>query len=98
MENISIKLETSIARQIERKMKEARYTTKTEFIRDAIRGKLKELDEEAAREMAWERLFSLKGKMKGKGKFKTDEEFYKWRNEFGEKYASELAKKYGWKA
>ena len=45
MENLSLKLEGPMARQIRRDMKDFRYATKTEFIRDAIRDKLK-LNEE----------------------------------------------------
>ena|SRR3989338_2758092 len=97
MEHISIKLESSIARQIEKSMQAFNYTTKTEFIRDAIRGKLKELEEEKSKKKAWDALFAARGIFKGKGKFKTDEEFYKWRKEDGEKFAGELAKKYRWK-
>ncbi len=97
MEHISIKLEENIARQIDRGMRDFNYTTKTEFIRDAIRCRLKELEEERSKSRAWEALFAARGIFKGKGKTKTDEEWYKWRKENGEKFAKELAKKYGWK-
>jgi Arc/MetJ-type ribon-helix-helix transcriptional regulator len=97
MENISIKLESAVARQIERDMKEFRYSTKTEFIRDSIRAKLKENDAERAKKNAWKALFAARGIFKGKGKAKTEEEWYKWRMEYGEKLAEELAKKYNLK-
>ena len=58
MENVSLKLEKGIARQIETAMKEFMYSTKTEFIRAAIREKLNRLE----RERAIKRLYSLKGK------------------------------------
>ncbi|MFH1224430.1 MAG: ribbon-helix-helix domain-containing protein [Candidatus Diapherotrites archaeon] len=80
MEHISIQLDASIARQVEKGMREFNYTTKTEFIRDAIRAKLKELDGERSKKKAWEALFAAKGAFKGKGRFKTDEEFHAWRS------------------
>jgi Arc/MetJ-type ribon-helix-helix transcriptional regulator len=46
MKHVSIQLDTAIARQIEKDMKEFNYSTKTEFIRDSIRDKLKQLSEE----------------------------------------------------
>lgn len=99
MENLSIKLETAIARQIEKTMQEFNYSTKTEFVRDAIRTKLKELGEEKAKKKAWEALFAARGMLKGKGKFKTDEEWHDWRsNVFSKQLERELAEKYGWKA
>ena len=97
MEHISIKLEGAVARQIERGSREFNYSTKTEFIRDAIRSKLKELEEERAKKKAWKALFAARGIFKGRGKAKTDEEWYKWRMENSEKFAKELAEKYGLK-
>lgn len=43
MENISLKLEPRFAREIDLLIKRNRYSTKTEFIREAIRDKVKEL-------------------------------------------------------
>lgn len=48
METVSIKLEESFAKDVERIMKRHRYVTKTEFIREAIRDKIKELSKEEA--------------------------------------------------
>ena len=97
MEHISIKLETAMAKQIEKILPEFNYSTKTEFIRESIRDKLKVLDAERAKKKAWAALFAARGSLKGKGKFESDEDFYKWRKENSEKFAEELAKKYGWK-
>lgn len=44
MEAISLKLEDSFAKAIERSMKKNNYTTKSEFIRDALRDKLDQLE------------------------------------------------------
>ena len=45
MENISLKLEKEFLKVIENIMKKHNYMTKTEFIREAIREKIKKLEE-----------------------------------------------------
>ncbi len=45
MENISLKLEKEFLKIIEAVMKKHNYMTKTEFIREAIREKVKKLEE-----------------------------------------------------
>ena len=45
MENISLKLEKEFRKAMEEIMKKHNYMTKTEFIREAIRDKIKELEE-----------------------------------------------------
>ncbi|MEK6904276.1 MAG: ribbon-helix-helix domain-containing protein [Nanoarchaeota archaeon] len=45
MENISLKLEKEFLKTIEAIMKKHNYMTKTEFIREAIREKVKRLEE-----------------------------------------------------
>ena len=52
MENISLKLEKEFLKTIEAIMKKHNYMTKTEFIREAIREKMKKLEE---KEMVKER-------------------------------------------
>ena len=46
MENISFKLEPEFMKVIDRIMKKNRYMTKTEFIREAIRDKIRELEKQ----------------------------------------------------
>ena len=48
METITIKLEDKFAKDVDEAMKKHRYTTKTEFIREAIRDKLNEIEKEEA--------------------------------------------------
>lgn len=86
MENISLRLDSSLSKQIEKDMKEFKYSTKTEFIRDAIRTKLRELQEERERKKAWKALYSARGIFKGKGKAKTDEEFRRLTEKAAEEY------------
>ncbi len=45
METITLRVDTSFAREIERAMRPL-YSTKTEFIREAIRDKVKQLKRE----------------------------------------------------
>jgi len=44
MENISLKLEKEFLKELERVMKKHNYMTKTEFIRESIRDKIKKLE------------------------------------------------------
>lgn len=66
MEAVSLKLEESFLSDIEKTMKKHRYTTKTEFIREAIRDKIRDLEKEEALIRA--------GKLYGASKRKTTNE------------------------
>ncbi len=46
METISLRLEASLVKRIEQDMRDFHYSTKTEFIREAIRAKCRALEEE----------------------------------------------------
>ncbi len=97
MEHINFKLEGPVAKQIERYMKEFNYSTKTEFIRESIRDKLKALSEEREKKKAWQALYAARGIFKGKGKAKTDEEFRALTEKAGEEYIQMLEKKFAQK-
>jgi metal-responsive CopG/Arc/MetJ family transcriptional regulator len=45
MENISLKLERNLLLAIEKVMKKHHYSTKTEFVRESIRDKIRRLEE-----------------------------------------------------
>jgi metal-responsive CopG/Arc/MetJ family transcriptional regulator len=45
MENVSLKLEENFLRAIEKIMRKHNYMTKTEFIRESIRDKIRRLEE-----------------------------------------------------
>jgi metal-responsive CopG/Arc/MetJ family transcriptional regulator len=62
MEIISLKLEPKLLDEIDNKLSEHRYSTRTEFIRDAIREKLSDLEKEEIL------------KIKGFSKIKTSDE------------------------
>lgn len=80
MEHISIKLEKNLLKEIERGMQEFNYATKTEVIREALRDKITQWNEERKKEKAWNKLFAMRGILKGKERFKTDEEWHNWRS------------------
>ena len=46
METVTIKMEDKLLDEIDQKLEGHRYSTRTEFIRDAIREKLSELEKE----------------------------------------------------
>ncbi len=81
METVSIKLEKDFAKDLQGVMRKHRYVTKTEFIREAIRDKIKDLEKEDALLRAKE----LYGASKRKT---TDQELHKAR----EKAFDELEK------
>ena len=69
MESITVKFEDSFVHNIEKVMRRHRYFTKAEFIREAIREKVKELEKEDA----LSRIRRLYGSSKKKT---TDEELH----------------------
>jgi metal-responsive CopG/Arc/MetJ family transcriptional regulator len=85
METISLKMENELLNSIDSSLKKNRYSTRTEFIRDAIRSKLTQLEKEEA----IKKLTEMKGSLKGKAKM-SDEEAR-------DLVAKEIAKKYGFK-
>ncbi len=83
MEHISIKLEEDFLNDLEKAMRTRNYATKSEFIREAIRDKIEEIDK---KEML-KHIQSIAGKSKRKT---TDKQLH----EIREEVFKELAKKY----
>lgn len=69
METVSIKMEKSLLDEIDGSLEKNRYSTRTEFVRDAIRTKLTDLEKQEI----FKKLEAFKGSLKGKAKM-TDEE------------------------
>jgi metal-responsive CopG/Arc/MetJ family transcriptional regulator len=84
METISIRLDDGMMRELDRIMKKHHFATLTEFIRDAIRNRMKELEKEELQKQ----IARLAGSSKRKT---TDEELHK----AGEKVFEKLEKKFG---
>ena len=83
METISLKLEDGLLKEVDQTLKKNRYSTRTEFIRDAIREKLSDLEkEEVLRELR-----RLRGSSKRRT---TDEQLHK----AGERAFEMLEKKF----
>lgn len=66
MESISLKLEPEILKEIDENLVKHRYSTRTEFIRDAIREKLSDLEKE--------KLLKAVAKLQGISKRRTTDE------------------------
>ncbi|MDP2907125.1 MAG: ribbon-helix-helix domain-containing protein [Nanoarchaeota archaeon] len=69
MKTVCLKMEQKLLHEIDTKLKNNRYATRTEFIRDAIRSKLTELEKEEI----IRKLTAFKGSLKGKGKMSDEE-------------------------
>ena len=79
METITLKMEENMVKEIDQKLASHRYSTRTEFIRDAIRDKLSDLEKE-------EILKNIE-KLRGSSKRKTtDEQLHAVREMLAEKY------------
>lgn len=69
MQVISLKMEESLLEEIDSTLAKHRYSTRTEFIRDAIRGKLTTLEKEEA----IRKLTAYKGFLKGKARMSEEQ-------------------------
>lgn len=83
MEVVSLKIEDEVLQEIDQKLIHHRYSTRTEFIRDAIREKLSDLEKEDI----LKELVHLKGSSKHKT---TNEQLHKAR----EKAIEQLEEKF----
>ena len=83
MKTITLKLQESTAKKVEKSLKEFDYSTKTDFIREAIREKLKVLE----KERAWKKFEKLRGTAPVKY---SDKEYRKIK----EKVAEDFIKKF----
>ena len=69
MQTITIKMDEKMLKEIDEKIKNNRYSTRTEFIRDALRIKLSEIDKQEL----IRKLESFKGSLKGKARMSEEE-------------------------
>ena len=83
MEAISLKLEDNMLKEIDSLLKGHRYSTRTEFIRDAIREKLSDIEKE--------RLLKSIAELRGSSRRKTtDEQLHAAREILAEKYGQKF--------
>ena len=83
MQAITIKMEDRLLEELDQKLGEHRYSTRTEFIRDAIREKLSELEKEEV----LKNLAQLKGSSKRKTSEKSKRLVIKKRHSKGRCFA-----------
>ena len=83
METITIKMEDKLLEEIDQKLEKNRYSTRTEFIRDAIREKLSELEKEEV----LKNLAQLNGFSRRKT---TDEQLHIAREKLSKEYENRL--------
>jgi len=86
MEMISLKLEEGLLNEIDHNLNRYRYSTRTEFIRDAIREKLSDLEKDE--------MLKAITKIRGSSKHKTTD---KQLHEAGERAFKLLEKKFGFR-
>ncbi len=86
METVCIKVEDELLDRVNQSMKKSGYSTKTEFIREAIREKLEDDEKEV--------LIKEFMKFRGKGRSTTDEERRKTREEVSKELMEELKKRF----
>ena len=68
MEAITLKLDNALLKAVDKNLKKNMYSTRTEFIRDAIRHKLTEQEKQEA----LKKLAALKGSLKGKARISDE--------------------------
>lgn len=78
MQTISLKMEPTLLEEIDANLEKNRYSTRTEFIRDAIRLRLEEFEKKER----LEKLSKLKGSLKGKLKSVSNTELDMLAKEF----------------
>ena len=84
MQTVSLKMEDDLLNEIDKKLKKNRYSTRTEFFRDAVRDKLSKLEQEKM----------LKALDEIYGKFKHKKTTDKKIHEVREKLAKEWEKEF----
>ncbi len=94
MQHISLKLDQKVGRRMDAAMAEFNYSTKTEFIRDAIRAKLSMLEQEKKQNRAWDSLLFARGRFKGRGKAQTENDWKNLREEAGKEFMAVLDKRF----
>jgi metal-responsive CopG/Arc/MetJ family transcriptional regulator len=89
MDTVSLKIDNNMSNKISRVMKEFNFSTKTEFIREAIRKNISNYELEQKRKEQWDQLLKMKGTFKGKTKEMSDEEWEELRNKKAKQFAKE---------
>jgi len=81
---VSFRLENDLLNKVESSIKERHYSTKTEFIREAIRDKLGAIEKEKRVNKQWDKLLAMRGTLEGKGL--SEEEYHEFKHKVGEEF------------
>ncbi len=95
MDVLTVRLDDNISKKIEVILKEFNYSTKTDFVREAIRTKVIEMEEQRNKKEALKNLEKYFGAFKGKSM--SREEYEPLRIKAGEEFMAELGKKFNTK-
>ncbi|MBW2965347.1 ribbon-helix-helix domain-containing protein [Candidatus Woesearchaeota archaeon] len=87
MEIVSVKFNEEVLQEIDKKIAKHRFNSRTEFIREAVRDKISELE----REELLQRFLSLRGKAKNRTPLDEDQKI-KW--EVSRELQAELEKRF----
>ncbi|MFH1505384.1 MAG: ribbon-helix-helix domain-containing protein [archaeon] len=86
METISLKMDEALLKEIDNNLQKYRYSTRTEFLRDAIRSKLTDLEKKEA----IRKITAMKGSLKGQFRMSDREARRLVGNEIAKKHGFEL--------
>ena len=86
METISLKMDEELLKEIDDNLQKYRYSTRTEFLRDAVRSKLTDLEKKEA----IRKITAMKGSLKGKARVSDEEARRLAGNDIARKYGFEL--------
>lgn len=89
MDVLTVRLDDNISKKIEVILKEFNYSTKTDFVREAIRTKVIEMEEQRTKKEALKNLEKYFGAFKGKALL-TDKEFDEKRNTLVQEFVKTL--------
>ena len=89
MDVLTVRLDDNISKKIEVILKEFNYSTKTDFVREAIRTKVIEMEEQRNKKEALKNLEKYFGSFKGKS-IVSDDEFDKKRDQLAKEFAKTL--------
>ncbi len=97
MEYVSFRLDKPVLEQMERGMREFHYSNKSDFLRDAVRTKLLQLEGEKAKKRAWKALYEARGMFGGKAPVQTKEEERELEKNIDREIREHYEKKFGLK-
>ena len=92
MDVLTVRLDDNISKKINVILKEFNYSTKTDFVREAIRTKVTEMEREQEKKATLALIDANFGKLKNKTKM-SDEEFASKRDEIFKNFEKKIMEK-----